>query len=482
MTSSGIKRGVATFAISALAVAGLPLFAGTASASRTRLSTALRRSHAPQPVLRRAPRPRTTAEHHRPLEAGAGSSITSVIFQYRHRPRRDHVDPIAHRRPQRRRRLRPRVDRTARGDDRRRSRGSGRPRRRHRQRARRRVRHRRRRGRSGLREHHRRCRLHGSPEPYTDDRWRQVYAGVTGTVSRTRAPRPLPRSSRRDHGTSATGHRATVAEDRRLRRRSSTSRATTSPVARRRSRSSPVDRLRRRRHRRRRGLHPLRSRPSTSITADPATQEHADGHRPTPGDGDGARHPRQPGRRRRGLPCDAATPTAASLHRRRTVRLEATTEVAATTYYYANATDTDPYEAGTYDKRTGDVTVTPYVPTRRPSTPRRTDGPAFTTIDRTSATGRTSTRRALRLRRLHRAVTRTRAATPNDTTAAQTLSYHWVLTPFDGGRARCGTRPPGEYTDDRRQRRRVRSRLPARRARGHLRRSFASLERGPAPA
>ncbi len=90
MTSSGIKRGVAATAISALAVAGLPLLAGTASATPNAAQSA-RRSRALRPASsRRSSPPRTTAPTP-PSRSwpAAARSVRVHPFQYHHRHRGD---------------------------------------------------------------------------------------------------------------------------------------------------------------------------------------------------------------------------------------------------------------------------------------------------------------------------------------------------------------------------------------------------------
>ncbi len=83
MTSSGIKRGVAAAAISALAVAGLPLFAGTASATTiaTEVGGANVELYAPQSSGISAKDDGTNTSVS--LVAGGGTTVTSVLFQYR---------------------------------------------------------------------------------------------------------------------------------------------------------------------------------------------------------------------------------------------------------------------------------------------------------------------------------------------------------------------------------------------------------------
>ncbi|GCD91063.1 Ig-like domain-containing protein [Nocardioides sp. LS1] len=102
-----------------------------------------------------------------------------------------------------------------------------------------------------------------------------------------------------------------------------------------------------------------------------------------------------------------------------------------TTYYFANATDSDPYEANLGDKRSGDVTVTQYNPAQSSLKATSRDGAAFD-LDENDTTGANPAYVAG-----NDITVQVNDQNGNPINAdGQTLSYYWVATPFDGSAAK----------------------------------------------
>lgn len=105
-----------------------------------------------------------------------------------------------------------------------------------------------------------------------------------------------------------------------------------------------------------------------------------------------------------------------------------TSQGSGTQYYYANQTDSDPFEPSVGDKKSADVTVTPFTPAATSLVGNSRDGAAFdfdendTTVFSTGA----GTDITVQVKDQNGG---------NFNTDTQTLSYYWVATPFTGAAA-----------------------------------------------
>jgi hypothetical protein len=110
-----------------------------------------------------------------------------------------------------------------------------------------------------------------------------------------------------------------------------------------------------------------------------------------------------------------------------------TTQGSGTQYYYANATDSDPYEPSLGDKKSNDVTVTPYTPEQTTLTASSRDGAAFDFDENNTLSDDTEPADS------DIKVQVTDQNGEEFDSNGQDLQYYWVLTPFDGTVAGGGT-------------------------------------------